>query len=596
MLKINRDSEISLINLMIDHDLISVKDLLTIRKISNKATKPQIECVFELNSTNEDSLMDILVKEQDLEIIDLSTIQVSSELKNSIPQEFMVNNFIVPFKVDKENLHIAISDSSKLNLIKKLTTISKKNIELYAAKVSQISLLIDQLYPESEKKIKAESELDKVNKIIDDTSQIESSKSSWENTKEDKNQKTEEKEEDDPEDDPENDSDVVKFTTAIISEAIKIGASDIHIEPYRFSSRIRFRVDGMLHEQKHFKKFLHNNFNAVVTRFKIMGKLDIAERRLPQDGAIPFKLNAKTIDLRLSVLPTANNERVVMRVLNKDAANVTLEGLNFGKEVLDTLRKAISATQGLILVTGPTGSGKTTTLYSILQEVSKPHLNILTAEDPVEYELDGVAQVQIRDDIGFTFAAVLRSFLRQDPEVILIGEMRDKETVDIGLKAALTGHLVFSTLHTNDAPSSITRLQNMGTPDYLISSACSLIIAQRLARKNCSDCKVSDEDASTELLKEIGCTETEIASAKVMKGNGCESCKNTGYKGRMGIYEVLQITKTIKEAILKKATTPEIKELAMSEGFVTMHDMGRKMILEGQLNFREYERVLLGAT
>ena len=588
MLNINRDSEINLINLMIDHDLISVKDLLAIRKISNKATKPQIECVFELNPNSENSVVDILVKEQDLEIIDLSTIQASSELKNLIPQEFIDKNFIVPFKVDKENLHIAISDSSKLNLIKQLTTISKKNIELHAAKVSQISFLIDQLYPESEKKIKVESELDKVEKTIVDTSQIESSEASWGNTKENKNQETEEKEEDDPE----NDSDVVKFTTAIISEAIKIGASDIHIEPYRFSSRIRFRLDGMLHEQKHFKKFLHDNFNAVVTRFKIMGKLDIAERRLSQDGAIPFRLNGKTIDLRLSVLPTATNERVVMRVLNKDAANVSLENLNFGKEVLDTLRKAINATQGLILVTGPTGSGKTTTLYSILQEVSKPHLNILTAEDPVEYELDGVAQVQIREDIGFTFASVLRSFLRQDPEVILIGEMRDKETVDIGLKAALTGHLVFSTLHTNDAPSSITRLQNMGTPDYLISSACSLIVAQRLARKNCSDCKVSDEDASTELLKEIGCSETEIASAKVMKGNGCESCKNTGYKGRMGIYEVLKITKTIKEAILKKATTPEIKELAIKEGFVTMHDMGRKMILEGQLNFREYERVL----
>jgi type IV pilus assembly protein PilB len=588
MLNINRDSEINLINLMIDHDLISVKDLLAIRKISNKATKPQIECVFELNPNSENSVVDILVKEQDLEIIDLSTIQASSELKNLIPQEFIDKNFIVPFKVDKENLHIAISDSSKLNLIKQLTTISKRNIELHAAKVSQISFLIDQLYPESEKKIKVESELDKVDKTIVDTSQIESSEASWGNTKENKNQETEEKEEDDPE----NDSDVVKFTTAIISEAIKIGASDIHIEPYRFSSRIRFRLDGMLHEQKHFKKFLHDNFNAVVTRFKIMGKLDIAERRLSQDGAIPFRLNGKTIDLRLSVLPTATNERVVMRVLNKDAANVSLENLNFGKEVLDTLRKAINATQGLILVTGPTGSGKTTTLYSILQEVSKPHLNILTAEDPVEYELDGVAQVQIREDIGFTFASVLRSFLRQDPEVILIGEMRDKETVDMGIKAALTGHLVFSTLHTNDAPSSITRLQNMGTPDYLISSACSLIIAQRLARKNCSDCKVSDEDASTELLKEIGCSETEIASAKVMKGNGCESCKNTGYKGRMGIYEVLKITKTIKEAILKKATTPEIKELAIKEGFVTMHDMGRKMILEGQLNFREYERVL----
>ena len=583
MLKISRESEINLINVLIDHDIISGKDLPNIKKVSSEGNKSQIDAVFELKLTDEDKILDVLVKEQNLEVVDLSKVNITEDIKTVLPSNYINMNFVAPFKVDGKTLHIAIPDSSKLGLMRNLKAITKKNIELHAAKVSQISEFIEKLLSESgdvttatirkenkdnrEKTKTFDSELGDVGEVLEKA----------------------------PEEDIEaleNESEVIKFSTAVVAEAIKLGVSDIHIEPYRFSSRIRFRLDGMLHEQKHFKKFLHDNFNAVVTRFKIMGKLDIAERRLSQDGAIPFRLNGKTIDLRLSVLPTATNERVVMRVLNKDAANVSLENLNFGKEVLDTLRKAINATQGLILVTGPTGSGKTTTLYSILQEVSKPHLNILTAEDPVEYELDGVAQVQIREDIGFTFASVLRSFLRQDPEVILIGEMRDKETVDIGLKAALTGHLVFSTLHTNDAPSSITRLQNMGTPDYLISSACSLIVAQRLARKNCSDCKVSDEDASTELLKEIGCSETEIASAKVMKGNGCESCKNTGYKGRMGIYEVLKITKTIKEAILKKATTPEIKELAIKEGFVTMHDMGRKMILEGQLNFREYERVL----
>jgi len=323
-----------------------------------------------------------------------------------------------------------------------------------------------------------------------------------------------------------------------------------------------------------------------------MGKLDIAERRLPQDGAIPFKIDGKVIDLRLSILPTASNERIVMRVLNKDAGDISLEQLNFEEDDLKNLRKAIHSTQGLVLVTGPTGSGKTTTLYSILKEVSKPHLNILTAEDPVEYELDGVGQVQIKENIGFDFGRALRSFLRQDPEIILVGEMRDKETVDIGLKAALTGHLVFSTLHTNDAPSTITRLQNMGTPDYLISAAVSLVLAQRLARKNCSKCIEPDPDVTIEVLKEMNFTEDQIANAKVSRGKGCESCKDSGYKGRMGVYEILNVTKPIKEAILKKATTPELKAIALKEGFRTMQDMGRSLILKGELNFREYDRVL----
>ena len=323
-----------------------------------------------------------------------------------------------------------------------------------------------------------------------------------------------------------------------------------------------------------------------------MGKLDIAERRLPQDGAIPFKIDRKVVDLRLSILPTATNERIVMRVLNKDAGDISLEQLNFEEKDLSNLRKAIHSTQGLVLVTGPTGSGKTTTLYSILKEVSKPHLNILTAEDPVEYELDGVGQVQIKDDIGYDFGKALRSFLRQDPEIILVGEMRDKETVDIGLKAALTGHLVFSTLHTNDAPSTITRLQNMGTPDYLISAAVSLVLGQRLARKNCTNCREPDPDVTTEVLKEMNFTDDQISSAKVSRGKGCSSCKDSGYKGRMGIYEILRVTKPIKEAILKKATTPELKAIALKEGFRTMQDMGRTLILNGDLNFREFDRVL----
>ena len=554
MLKISRESEINLINILIDQDIISGKDLPNIKKVSTEGEKSQIDAVFELNLTNEDVILDLLVKEQSLSVIDLKDIEITDEIKSVLPSNYININFIAPFKLENEVLHIAISDSSKLSLMRNLKTITKKNIELHAAKVSEISLFIENLLKEGgETTFKS----------------IKQANTTLEKTKTFDYEVDEEAEllEDEEEDIEaiENESEVIKFSTAVVAEAIKLGVSDIHIEPYRFSSRVRYRLDGMLQEQEHFARFLHSNYGAVVTRFKIMGKLDIAERRLPQDGAIPFKIDKKVVDLRLSMLPTASNERIVMRVLNKDAGDISLEQLNFEDSDLKLLRKAIHSTQGLVLVTGPTGSGKTTTLYSILKEVSKPHLNILTAEDPVEYELDGVGQVQIKDDIGFDFGRALRSFLRQDPEIILVGEMRDKETVDIGLKAALTGHLVFSTLHTNDAPSTITRLQNMGTPDYLISAAVTVILAQRLARKNCSACKEIDPDVTPSVLKELHFSEEQISNAKIYRGKGCEKCKDTGYKGRMGIYEILNVTKPIKEAILKKATTPELKAIALTE-------------------------------
>ena len=579
MINISRESEINLINILIDQDIISGKDLANIKKVSTEKQSSQLDAVFELKLTDEDKILDLLVKEQSLSVVDLSSIEITDEIKTVLPSNYININFIAPFKIEGNTLHIAISDSSKLSLMRNLKTITKKDIELHAAKISQISEFIEKLLKDGETTIQS---IQQKNKEKIQTFDYEGDVNA---------EVLEEKPEEDIEA-LENESEVIKFSTAVVAEAIKAGVSDIHIEPYRFSSRVRYRLDGMLQEQDHFSKFLHSNYGAVVTRFKIMGKLDIAERRLPQDGAIPFKIDGKVVDLRLSILPTATNERIVMRILNKDAGDISLEQLNFDETDLKNLRKAIHGTQGLVLVTGPTGSGKTTTLYSILKEVSKPHLNILTAEDPVEYELDGVGQVQIKDDIGYDFNRALRSFLRQDPEIILVGEMRDKETVDIGLKAALTGHLVFSTLHTNDAPSSITRLQNMGTPDYLISAACTLVLAQRLARKTCKDCREPDPDVTPKVLEEMGFSPEQASRAKAVKGKGCPKCKDSGYKGRMGIYEVLNVTKKVKEAILRKATTPELKEIAVKEGFRTMSDMGREMILSGDLNFREFDRVL----
>jgi type IV pilus assembly protein PilB len=579
MINISREAEVNLINILIDQDVISGKDLISIKKISTDENKTQLEAVFQLELTDEDKILDLLIKEQSLEIIDLTTIQITDELKTILPSNYINMNFIAPFKIDGNILHIAIPDSSKLSLMRNLKTITKKEIELHGAKLSQISSFIEALAKDGETTIQSIQQANQEKTKTFDYDVDESAELLDEHPEEEIEA-------------IENESDVIKFSTAVVAEAIKSGVSDIHIEPYRFSSRVRYRLDGILTEQEHFAKFLHSNYGAVVTRFKIMGKLDIAERRLPQDGAIPFKIDGKVVDLRLSILPTATNERIVMRVLNKDAGDISLEQLNFEEQDLKNLRKAIHGTQGLVLVTGPTGSGKTTTLYSILKEVSKPHLNILTAEDPVEYELDGVGQVQIKDDIGYDFQRALRSFLRQDPEIILVGEMRDKETVDIGLKAALTGHLVFSTLHTNDAPSSITRLQNMGTPDYLISAAVSLILAQRLARKTCPNCREPDPDITPKALADFGFTVEQASRAKVQRGKGCSECKDSGYKGRMGIYEILSVSKPLKEAILRKATTPELKEIATKEGFRTMQDMGRELILTGDLNFREYDRVL----
>ena len=580
MLKISRDSEVNLINILIDQDVISGADLGKIKQASSDGNKSQIDAIFELNLTDENKILDLLVKEQNLEVADLTQHTVTEEIRAVLPSNYININFIAPFKLDENTLHIAIPDSSKLSLMRNLKTITKKNIELHAATVSQISEFIEKILSEgSEVTTQTISEANKEKQKDFDSDYAEAGEVLENNPEEDIEA-------------IENESEVIKFSTAVVAEAIKSGVSDIHIEPYRFSSRVRYRLDGILTEQTKYSKFLHDNYGAVVTRFKIMGKLDIAERRLPQDGAIPFKIDGKIVDLRLSMLPTANNERIVMRVLNKDAGDISLEQLNFEENDLKNLRHAIHGTQGLVLVTGPTGSGKTTTLYSILKEVSKPNINILTAEDPVEFELDGVGQVQVKEDIGFTFASALRSFLRQDPEIILIGEMRDKETVDIGLKAALTGHLVFSTLHTNDAPSTITRLQNMGTPDYLISAAVTLILAQRLARKNCPDCRIPDEDITPKALADLGFTPEQASRARPSKGKGCAKCKDSGYKGRTGIYEILSVTKPLKEAILRKATTPELKEIAIKEGFLTMQDMGRQMLISGDLNFREYDRVL----
>ncbi len=359
---------------------------------------------------------------------------------------------------------------------------------------------------------------------------------------------------------------IVKLVNSLIADAVRKGASDIHIEPYEKSLRVRFRIDGTLYEMMappfKFKA-------AIISRLKIMSDLDIAERRVPQDGRIKIKVLNRTIDLRVSTLPTIFGEKIVMRILDKTNLNVDLEKLGFEPQAFQEFTRAILNPYGMVLVTGPTGSGKTTTLYSALTRINTPEVNVMTAEDPVEYNLEGINQVLIKEDVGLTFAAALKAFLRQDPNIIMVGEIRDIDTGAIATKAALTGHLVLSTLHTNDAPSAIGRMVDMGIEPFLVASSLNLILAQRLVRRVCNNCKRQVEPHA-EVLRELGLSPEEAQGYPFLEGAGCVDCNNTGYKGRQGVYEVMTVSPSVRDLILDRASAMVIKRLAMSEGMCTL--------------------------
>jgi type IV pilus assembly protein PilB len=391
---------------------------------------------------------------------------------------------------------------------------------------------------------------------------------------------------------PDNDEQVPAFVDHILNSAISSGTSDIHIEPFRDITRVRFRMDGRLKLRSEYAEYLTKNYQAVVTKLKIMADCDISEKRLPQDGAITISYRGEDVDFRFNVLPGKNGERIVMRILKGDPA-LSLDRIGLRPEDYQTIIEAITAPQGMVLVTGPTGSGKTTTLYGALRHINDEKLNIMTAEDPVEYYLEGIGQVQANEKIGLNFAAILRAFLRQDPEVILIGEIRDQETLDTAIKAALTGHLLLSTLHTNDAIATITRLLNMGVPHFMVTAAVTVIVAQRLARANCTHCLTTDTVITEAELIKIGFSIDEIETLSPTRGAGCRECDNSGYKGRRGIYEVLSITPSLEEAILDGGHAQALTQAAKSDGFLTMQDMGREMIRQNILSVEEFARVVV---
>jgi len=386
------------------------------------------------------------------------------------------------------------------------------------------------------------------------------------------------------------DAPVVRLVNVLLVDALRRGASDIHVEPYEKELRIRFRIDGLLYDVMHPPLKMRD---ALISRIKIMSKLDISEKRLPQDGRIKVRVKvdsrSRELDFRVSTLPTLFGEKLVLRLLDKEKLMLDMTNLGFESESLTKFQRNIAKPYGMVLVTGPTGSGKTNTLYSALQSLNTVDTNIMTAEDPVEFNLPGINQVQMKEQIGLNFAAALRSFLRQDPNIVLVGEIRDFETAEIAIKAALTGHLVLSTLHTNDAPSTISRLMNMGIEPFLVATSVNLIQAQRLIRRICKDCK-KEHPTPTEALVEIGFSADEVNKIKTYKGKGCPSCNDTGYKGRIGLYEVMEITDEIRELILIGASALELRKKSIDDGMITLRESGLQKIRSGVTTIEEVLR------
>jgi type IV pilus assembly protein PilB len=585
VLTISNNSVTSICGLLVAKGLLKQESLDQAKSSSANSGKNIIGILIENNSTNEEQIAKVIADNNGLPLVSLKQNDIDVAQTKLLPESFIKTNHVLPYALNKGYVSIAIVDPAAISLAANLKLLTKLQVDFTVTTFTNLSEAFE-WSGFATKPTKPAGNKDSKKKKK--TKKWDSENSGDTQYKRDDNEGFE------LEEDEEISSDVEAFVDDVLIKAFHSGSSDIHIERFRDLAQVRFREDGVLTLQNDFTEFLESNYAAVITRLKIMSELNIAEHRLPQDGAISFisKREDIDVDIRLSILPNVRGERCVMRLLRKDSINIDMKKLGFPPREFKLFMDSIQSPQGLILVTGPTGSGKTTTLYAALSEINKPDINILTAEDPVEYELQGIGQTQMKDSIGFDFATALRSFLRQDPDVVLVGEIRDKETSEIAIKAALTGHLVLSTLHTNDAVNTISRLINMGVPSYLIASALTLIIAQRLGRKICIDCKIEDDKITPEHLTSIGFTTDKASRTKVYKGKGCSKCKDTGCKGRQGIYEILEISENMENAILQNKNTNELKVIAAKDKFVTMQEMGRSYLVEGVISFEEFERVL----
>lgn len=538
--------------------------------------------LLKLGHINEESLITFLSRQYNAPAINLSDHRIDTALLKLIPYETAKKFQIIPISKDGASLRIALVDPSNNFAIDEIRFLTGMKISVHVAAESAITEAIEKYYPKAntvkvsgggpKSKDPDVMGLDDMNKIIgsalDDLTVVE-----------DKEDKDAPKEIDAP---------IVKLVNGILMNAIKSRTSDIHIEPAETLLRVRYRTDGVLQAVL---KIPIKMKNALTSRIKIMSHLDISERRLPQDGRIKLKFGEdREIDFRVSTLPTLWGEKIVMRLLDKSNLQLDLTKLGFEEKPMHDFLEAIEKPYGMILVTGPTGSGKTTTLYSALSQLNKPGVNIMTAEDPVEYNFFGINQVHIKEDIGLNFSIALKAFLRQDPDVIMVGEIRDFETGEIAVKAALTGHLVLSTLHTNDAPSTIARLINMGIEPLMVSASVVLVVAQRLARKICTHCKEVEKVSETALIK-AGIPADEAKDVTCHIGLGCSECNNSGYKGRVALYEVMAVKDELKELILQGASAVELKKEAIRLGMATLRQSGLKKMRDGVTSLEEILRV-----
>jgi len=531
--------------------------------------------LVKLGVISEKELVEFLSQHFGVPAIDLSRVEIDESVIKIVPADVARKYTILPVAKVGAKVTLAMIDPTNVFAMDDIKFMTGYNVDPVVSSETALRTSIDKYY--------GSTHAIELKKVMEDLSEP-ATDSSLEVLEEEQDIDLDTLEKESEE------APVVRLVNIILTDAIKRGASDIHIEPYEKDYRVRYRIDGVLYEMMHPPLRLRE---AITSRVKILSKLDIAEKRLPQDGRIKIKTKIqeriKDLDYRVSVLPTIFGEKIVLRLLDKDNLMLDMTRLGFEADSLRRFEQAILKPYGMVLVTGPTGSGKTNTLYSALQRINTSEVNIITAEDPVEFNLPGINQVQMKEQIGLNFAAALRSFLRQDPNIILVGEIRDFETAEVAIKAAMTGHLVLSTLHTNDAPSSINRLMNMGIEPFLVATSVHMIVAQRLVRRICSSCKEPIEAPAAALVN-LGFTEREAKSIKLFKGRGCERCSSTGYKGRVGLYEVMEVGDEVRELILSGASAVELRNKAIETGMVSLRGSGLQKIREGVTTVDEVVR------
>jgi type IV pilus assembly protein PilB len=501
---------------------------------------------------NEDEFWAVVAEELGADHFDLSSYEPPPSVINLVPSGMARLYGAFPITLDARGLHVAYTDPLNPQLVEDLRFGLGKQIVPVVARRSQVQALIDKHYGSGAPSV--EDIFGGLAKAGKDSPEVEA-----------------------------NSAPIVKFVDLVMTQAIKEKASDIHFEPFEHEFKIRYRVDGALYEMAPPPVHLAN---SVISRVKVMANMNIAERRVPQDGRIMTVVNGKPVDMRVNSLPTQHGESVVLRVLDRSSVNLELEHLGMPPYLFDYITETIEKPNGIFIVTGPTGAGKTTTLYACLRRINQIDTKVLTAEDPVEYELDGIMQVPVNDAVGLTFAKALRSFLRQDPDKIMVGEMRDVETAQIAIQASLTGHLVLSTLHTNDAAGAVTRLVDMGVEPFLVSATLEGILAQRLLRTICKNCR-SAYTPSLSILNQLGLSPDDIGGKQFYTGAGCEKCGGSGYKGRKGIYELLNVTDPIRELIVEKAPTLALKQKAIELGMMTLREDGLRNIYDGETTIEE---------